>query len=64
MQVPLKLAGATRTGHRDTTGFVHSMGRAGVMGWDAVKSIAGGGRFVRMDGILKSIPGCGVQLVG
>jgi len=64
IQVPMKLARATGTGHEHTTGCVHSMGRVGVMNWDGVKSIVRGGGCIQIDGRLKSIPGGAVRLVG
>ena len=60
----MKLAGETGTEHRHGTGCIHSMGRAGVTGWDKVKLIVKEGGCIWIDRRLKSIPGGGVQLVG
>jgi hypothetical protein len=63
MQVPIKLAGATRTGLGHGVEGVHSTGRVGVTGWDKEKLIVRGGSCVWTDGRLISIPGGGVRLV-
>lgn len=64
MQVPMKLAGVTGTGHGHGAEGVHSTGRAGVTGYDKEKLIVRGGGGVRIDRRLKCIPGGGVRLVG